>query len=303
MKTLVMLLLAAVAPIYAQTTVTGPIAHPMGGNFSGRLILTAPTQMTYNGQTYVGWQRDITITNGAFNISLIPNIGSTPEGTSYRAQYLPNSGPGWTEFWVVPESATPIQVYQVRVEVPPTPTMTVRLDQLEGGTVPGQCLKWDGTTWAPATDCGGGGSGTPGQIEFSFSGLSHLVIPNGFGSENVIVICSDTNNMIHNGILQVSPTAPYGITVDYDFAISGVCKISSGPAYGKDFTSATEVSIQPEEHKLVGVKSSFCRDAAGVRLHPAVSFDHYAAGGVEFTGVRNYFDFSNTGRCAVIGAN
>lgn len=304
MRTLLLLLLAAAASS-AQTTITGPLNVPTGGTFSGKLVITAPTQLTFEGETYVGWQRTITVSGGVFTIDLIPNIGSTPPGTAYRVQYVPNSGPPWQEYWYVPDSDTPLKVHEVRSEVVPTPDMVLRPDQLPPGTAAGQIWCWNGTEWVLSTSCGGsGGAGTPGQVTYGWdSALAHVVIPNPFTTEDVIILCSDSVGRLQMGIVTVALTAPFGITVDFDTAITGNCKISSGPSYGVEFSGQTLVSIQPEDHRLVGVKSSFCRDPGGVRLHPAVSTDVYFTAGIQFTGVRNYFDFPNSGRCAVIGAN
>lgn len=61
------------------------------------------------------------ITNGQIDLRLAPNAGSRPEGTSYRATYIPDGGQrSWSEYWVVPASTAPVTVAQVWVATRPT---------------------------------------------------------------------------------------------------------------------------------------------------------------------------------------
>jgi hypothetical protein len=155
MKTLYRILFLAPAVLAAtqirDTAFTG-IADTL---FNGRLTISAPDMTTPDGRTVVRWQQDFTITNGVISVSLEPNDTATPSGTSYAVRFTPRSGPAWTERWIVPTSAVPLKVNQVRVTSAPTPALTIQPSQiLSGGADSGQCLLWSGSSWIPGP-CGG----------------------------------------------------------------------------------------------------------------------------------------------------
>lgn len=158
MKTILLAALAAFS-ICAQTTITDIVKAPTGELFRGLITITTPNQMTHGGETYVGWQKTIRIRsadNGAFSQALIPNDNATPADTSYTVQYLPDQGTGWTEFWIVTTSGSPLKINQVRVAKAPTVNLSIIAAQITGGTN-GFCLKSNGFVgvWGA---CGGGGT-------------------------------------------------------------------------------------------------------------------------------------------------
>lgn len=152
----------------AQTTITDTLQTPQGQPFEGKVIITAPRQMTHAGNTYVGWERTWNVTAGTFSATLVPNDAATPAGTSYRVQYIPKQGTAWTETWVVPTSGSALKVHQVRVITVPTPSLLVQLQQIStAGAQLGYCLKVTSVdpvviTWAPC-----GGSSGPSGLTWS----------------------------------------------------------------------------------------------------------------------------------------
>jgi len=142
--------------LHAQSTVTitDTIKTPMGGNWSGTVQVTlnnpATAQPLYAGsETLSGWSQTVTVTNGAFTITLYPNDAITPTGTSYTARYTPTSGSSWSETWVCPTGATTIR--ELRSTTVPTPrTMFTPSQITQASATLGQGLKWDGSKWAPA---------------------------------------------------------------------------------------------------------------------------------------------------------
>lgn len=154
MKLLIYLAMAG-AMLHAQTTITDTIKTPMGGNWSGTVVVTlnnpATAQPLYSGsETLSGWSQTVTVTNGAFSITLYPNDAITPTGTSYTARYSPTSGAGWSETWVVPTGATTIR--ELRSTTVPTPrTMFTPAQITQASATLGQGLRWNGSTWAPGT--------------------------------------------------------------------------------------------------------------------------------------------------------
>lgn len=127
-----LLIIAVCLSVHAQTTVTEPlILTPIGSTrFTGNLVITAPT-LTYNGQLYTQWIQRIPISNGlvagaAFSIALIPNVGSTPAGTSYTVRYEPQYQVGlgnqaYTRYWAVPATG-PVSIAAVQTTVSSSPS-------------------------------------------------------------------------------------------------------------------------------------------------------------------------------------
>ncbi len=164
-KRIAIALLCVAGLAAAPVTISDTISTPMGGKFSGRVIVSLAGQTSqplYNsdGVTLSGWVQTYQVTEGVFSATLESNAAITPAGTSYRAQFLPsNGGQPWSEVWYVPSSATALKVAAIRAATVPTPTVMVQPSQItQAAATTGQCLKWSGTAWVPGT-CGGGGSG------------------------------------------------------------------------------------------------------------------------------------------------
>lgn len=122
--------------------------------FQGRVTISGPPMTTQDGRMISRWSRDFLINDGRIEVELEPNDTSTPAGASYYVVYRPKSGVAWSEYWMVPTSATPLTIAQVRVTQPPNPQMVVQLSQIaSGGAETGQCIQWDGARWAPG-ECG-----------------------------------------------------------------------------------------------------------------------------------------------------
>jgi hypothetical protein len=151
MKPLIYLAMAG-AMLHAQVTIVDTIKTPMGGNWSGTVQVTlnnpATAQPLYAGsETLSGWSQTVTVTNGAFSITLYANDAITPGGTSYTARYSPSSGSPWSETWVVPTGATTIR--ELRSTTVPTPrTMFTPAQITQAGAALGNVLRWDGSKWA-----------------------------------------------------------------------------------------------------------------------------------------------------------
>jgi hypothetical protein len=136
------MLTMATAPLLSRlghaqvlVNVNDTLKNADGTNASGRLVISWDPFTTAAGVTIDGGTISYTITNGAINLSLTPNIGATPTGTSYRAQYFLTSGASYRETWVVPASG-PATIAQVRVTVPPSPTVTINAATQLAGVAP-----------------------------------------------------------------------------------------------------------------------------------------------------------------------
>ncbi len=85
-----------------------------------------------DGSTLTTSSIDVRIVQGLLNVELVPNENATPTGTSYEVSYLLDNGSRFFETWVVPESATPVTVSQVRVAQPPPPGSVIAQSQVTG---------------------------------------------------------------------------------------------------------------------------------------------------------------------------
>lgn len=163
MKELLCFLLLA-APGWASLTTVGQSVKAPDGTLASGSVYIRISAACNAGSDYIG---DKTLTvkfaNGAFVVRLVPNDTCDPAGTSYSVSWQLTGGKTWSETWVVPTSATPLTVDQVRVEVPPVPEVKFRLAQLDLGTVdPAKlyCLQApSGTTKAAECSAGSGESG------------------------------------------------------------------------------------------------------------------------------------------------
>lgn len=121
-----------------------------GTLFSGRITITAPDMTTQDDRTINRWEQSYMIVDGAISIDLEPNDTAVPAGTSYIVVYRPRNGQAWSERWVVPSSASPLKVNQVRVLNAPAPTVMIQPQQIQsGGATAGQALLWNGSRYAP----------------------------------------------------------------------------------------------------------------------------------------------------------
>lgn len=161
---------------YAQTrtTVADTIHGPDGSQPSGRIVITSRSTFTAPDGTVVfsGVVATATVTNGSFSVSLVPNAGSTPSGTSYSAIYKLAGVPYREETWIVPSSPNPAALSDVRTSAPPSPVTTFNISQV---LPPANCAagggfaKYTSSGWTCAAG-GGNPAGSSGQVEINNNG-------------------------------------------------------------------------------------------------------------------------------------
>lgn len=163
-----LLLFASLAAYGANCVINDTLTNFDSTLYTGRIVITlnspGSSQPLYTGTTSLtGWQRTLTVAAGAVSVTLICNDSITPAGTSYKAVYSPSSGAGWSETWVAATGTTTVRA--MRSTTVPSPTVMFSPSQIsQAGATSGQCLAWNGTSYAPAT-CSGGASGlTWGQL-------------------------------------------------------------------------------------------------------------------------------------------
>ena len=184
-------------PLQAQTltTVSGTLHGPEGALLSGTITISSNSTFTAADGTVVakGTVATVQVTSGVFSVSLVPNAGSTPSGTSYRALY--NLGRVYlSETWVVPSSASPVDLAAVRTATAPSPAVQFSINQV---TPPVGCsgqLTWADNAWSctqsgfsgtldPTTQLGPGS----GAVNISAGGTNQNInlMPSGSGTVNV----------------------------------------------------------------------------------------------------------------------
>lgn len=175
------LLLCLGALAQQLTVVTGTAAST-----SGSVTAVSPYQFTTADGFVVRQNQQYTapIQNGTFSIALPPNSGSTPANTYYNVTYVYRASAGApgttaTETWIVPVSATPVDVSTVRGTAGPiTTNLAIAFNQV---TPPADCvldggiISYNGTDYVcvtsltnPATTAGdllvAGAGGTLGRL-------------------------------------------------------------------------------------------------------------------------------------------
>ncbi len=146
------------------TPYTGRIVAELSGPGSAGPLYYGVTSLTGWRMTYcigvTGSDCNVTSAAGVFVASLYANTTMVPATTSYSARYTPAPGRGsaWSEVWQVEPGDTLVK--NIRIPSTPTPNIMIQASQIiSGGASSGQCLKWNGSSYAPAS-CGGGGSGS-----------------------------------------------------------------------------------------------------------------------------------------------
>lgn len=164
LRRVLLLLTICCAARAALTPITGTITYPDGSHPSGLMTIQSQAFTNAQGQLITAVNlRNLPIVNGVVSISLEPNIGATPQGTSYRVSYQFTGTVPYQRIWYVPVSVSPVPLEQVEFPIPGlvTPSAIVNPTQiLQAGASIGNCLAWNGNRWAPSSSCGGGGGGS-----------------------------------------------------------------------------------------------------------------------------------------------
>ncbi|HEV2177127.1 MAG TPA: hypothetical protein VGW33_07990 [Terriglobia bacterium] len=232
------LLPAVLLPLTAwgqtRTTVTDTLYDPTGAPLTGHLVVTNETTFTsVDGfQIPAGNQITVTVTNGAFSVPLVPNLGATPAGTSYRVQYYLGSL-RTAETWVVPQTPNPANLTNVRSLTAPVPGTQFAIAQVNP---PSPCstnffLAWQGAGW----DC----------AQPAFSALSGVALPNQLPgatatAQGVVQLAGDLGStaaapqVTSTHLAAALPVAQGGTGTATAFGVGSVVFAGSGGAYAQD---------------------------------------------------------------------
>ena len=117
------------SPVFAQgpatTTVQDTVYKSDGSLASGTVVITWPAFVSGDGKPVVGGTKTVPLSGGNLAVTLTPNAGGTPSGTSYRIRYYESAGRFFEETWVVPSSnplSSPGQPTVTNVGTPGTTT-------------------------------------------------------------------------------------------------------------------------------------------------------------------------------------
>ncbi|MBI2820386.1 MAG: hypothetical protein HYX73_10435 [Acidobacteria bacterium] len=89
----------------ALTTVRDTVYKSDGTPATGTVVIAWQGFMSADTRAVFGGNKTIPLTNGALAVALVPNVGGTPSGTSYRVRYYQSGGLYFEETWVVPTSS------------------------------------------------------------------------------------------------------------------------------------------------------------------------------------------------------
>jgi hypothetical protein len=118
----ILALLAGSLAMASPTPIQDTLYTPTGGTANGSINLKWPTfYSSPDGHLVQGGSLNYTVTNGVINLLLEPTDTSVPAGVTYTATYNINGAPSIRENWLVPTSATPVNLKAIRVLNPPTP--------------------------------------------------------------------------------------------------------------------------------------------------------------------------------------
>jgi len=291
-----------------------------GTAFTGRVEISlnnpASAQPLYTGSTTLtGWRRTVTVTAGAFAVTLVCTDSITPSGTSYSARFIPSQGAPWTETWTPATGTTTVRA--MRSTTVPTPTATFQASQLAlaaGSMVygssagvgtalaagsNGQVLALSGGYPAWTTNIAGN-AGTATALAANGTNCAAGTFPLGVDASGNSESCTALPTTISGTANQITASAATGaITLSLPATITGLTSVTSTGFTGAltgNASTATALSSTVASGRLwigqgTGVPTSdsvICADTTNHRLgvgtcSPAYTLD--VAGGARMQGI------------------
>ena len=126
--------LASIPSALAQpaTSVRDVLFNANGTRIQGTASISWKGFTASDGTTLATNMITVSIVQGVLSVDLVPNENTTPGGTSYHVAYQLDNGRRYLQRWVVPESASPVTVSQIRVTQPPPPGSVIAPSQVSG---------------------------------------------------------------------------------------------------------------------------------------------------------------------------
>lgn len=166
----------------ALTTVTDTILRADSTPANGTINVSWSAFRNASGQFIpAGNIRAVPIIAGVFTVNLEPNVGASPQGSSYAIVFQISGAPVQAWRWYVPVSATPVGLSVVQFPAPGLQGGSAAINPtqlLSGGATVGQFLRWNGSAYAPATGSGTG-SGTFTDLTTGTNVLATMTLGSG----------------------------------------------------------------------------------------------------------------------------
>lgn len=213
MKLLALLFLAISA---RAVTITDTITMADGSAANGLVVITLASGAQSSSVTYAATRKRITVTAGAFSVSLPANSTLTPAGTLYRVDYYLQGGTAQTEFWNIPTGGP----------------YTIRDVRWRDRSPTGYAASFTGTTWT---------------LPASIHGIRTKAMQVGCFDASTPAVQIECAVTVHPTTFDV--VARFASSQTGKLVISAVAAWST-QNYLKAMTSATSVSVPYTEHKM-----------------------------------------------------
>lgn len=115
-----------------RTQISDTLFNADGSRAEGSLRISWKSFTAADGATVAKNSVDMDIVDGIVSVGLAPNLGAVPEGTYYSVEYRLRKGERSNELWIVPDSAEPVSIADIRVLSVPAAGMSVSLAQVNG---------------------------------------------------------------------------------------------------------------------------------------------------------------------------
>ena len=243
---LAVLIFAPSARAQFTTPISDTLFTPVGGLANGTITISDPTGFTAADGSFVPANSAITVnvSQGALSVSLVPNIGSNPSGSYYRASYSTTAG-NYTEIWIVPQSSSAVKLLTIRARVIPNIGLTAAFDQLNppAGAFTNCFPQWLNPGWGCSSGGGGGGGGANITINGGSALPSPVNFQNGTGG-NVVngigIVFSNPNFSNVQAAISGTLTVPGGGSGATTFSAHGVLLGEGSAPFSTSVPSANQ---------------------------------------------------------------
>jgi hypothetical protein len=117
---------------FTRTQISDTLFNADGSRATGSMRVSWKSFTGADGSTVAKNSIDLDIVDGIVSVALAPNLGAVPDGTYYSVEYRLHKGEKSSELWIVPDSADPVRIADIRVLSVPAAGISVSLAQVNG---------------------------------------------------------------------------------------------------------------------------------------------------------------------------